>query len=74
MGLRPAAAGYVDAFVAELDGHLEYYCEGLVKKSQGWMSPNECRRSMDMLHGRFGESSASPKWIAAGIVDFATGT
>lgn len=31
MGLRPAAAGYVDAFVAELDGHLEYYCEGWLR-------------------------------------------
>ncbi len=36
----------VDAFMAELDGYMEYYCEGRIKESLGWMSPNEYRRSL----------------------------
>ena len=35
-----------DAFMAELDGYMEYYCEGRIKESLGWMSPNEYRRSL----------------------------
>ena len=31
-----------DEFMAELDAYLEYYCEDRVKRSLGWMSPNEC--------------------------------
>lgn len=36
----------VDAFMAELDGYMKYYCEGRIKESLGWMSPNEYRRSL----------------------------
>ena len=35
-----------DEFMAGLDAYLEYYCEGRVKRSLGWMSPNEYRRSL----------------------------
>ena len=35
-----------DAFMVELDGYMEYYCEGRIKESLGWMSPNEYRRSL----------------------------
>ena len=36
----------VGDFIERLDGHLAYYCEGRIKKSLGWMSPNEYRRSL----------------------------
>ena len=32
-------------FEERLEEYLEYYCEGRLKKSLGWMSPNEYRRS-----------------------------
>jgi putative transposase len=33
-------------FMARLDAYLEYYCEGRIKRSLGWLSPNEYRRSL----------------------------
>jgi transposase InsO family protein len=33
-------------FAERLDAYLKYYCEGRIKKSLGWMSPNEYRRSL----------------------------
>lgn len=36
----------VGEFIERLDGHLAYYCEGRIKKSLGWLSPNEYRRSL----------------------------
>ncbi len=33
-------------FEEGLGEYLEYYCEGRLKKSLGWMSPNEYRRSL----------------------------
>ena len=35
-----------DEFMAELDAYLKYYCEGRIRQSLGWMSPNEYRRSL----------------------------
>ena len=32
-------------FAARLDAYLRYYCEGRIKESLDWMSPNEYRRS-----------------------------
>lgn len=32
-----------------LDGHIEFYNEGRIKKSLGWMSFNECRRSLGLV-------------------------
>ena len=34
-----------EKFMARLDAYLVYYCEGRIKKSLGWMSPDEYRRS-----------------------------
>ena len=36
----------VGEFMSRLDAYLEYYCEGRIKESLGWMSPNEYRRSL----------------------------
>ena len=36
----------IDAFMSQLDAYMEYYCEGRIKESLGWMSPNEYRRSL----------------------------
>ena len=33
-------------FMDRLDAYLRYYCEGRIKRSLGWMSPNEYRRSL----------------------------
>ena len=33
-------------FMARLDAYLEYYCEGRIERSLGWLSPNEYRRSL----------------------------
>ena len=33
-------------FMARLDAYMEYYCEGRIKRSLGWLSPNEYRRSL----------------------------
>ena len=33
-------------FADQLEAYLEYYCEGRIKESLGWMSPNEYRRSL----------------------------
>lgn len=35
-----------EEFIAELYMYLEYYDEGRIKRSLGWMSPNEYRRSL----------------------------
>ena len=34
-----------DEFMERLDAYLRYYCESRIKKTLGWMSPNEYRRS-----------------------------
>lgn len=36
----------IDAFMSLLHAYLERYCEGRIKQSLGWMSPNEYRRSL----------------------------
>lgn len=36
----------VEEFMARLNAYLEYYCERRIKKSLGWLSPNEYRRSL----------------------------
>lgn len=36
----------IDAFMSRLHAYLERYCEGRIKQSLGWMSPNEYRRSL----------------------------
>ena len=33
-------------FIRRLEEYLEYYREGRIKRSLGWMSPNEYRRSL----------------------------
>ena len=35
-----------EEFMERLDAYLEYYCEHRLKRSLGWMSPNEYRRSL----------------------------
>ena len=35
-----------EEFMSRLDAYLRYYCEGRIKRSLGWMSPNEYRRSL----------------------------
>lgn len=35
-----------EEFSARLDAYLRYYCEGRVKRSLGWLSPDEYRRSL----------------------------
>ena len=35
-----------EEFMSRLDAYLRYYCEGRIKQSLGWMSPNEYRRSL----------------------------
>lgn len=35
-----------ETFMGRLDAYLKYYCEGRIKRSLGWMSPNEYRRSL----------------------------
>ena len=34
-----------EEFIERLDAYLRYYCEERIKKSLGWMSPNDYRRS-----------------------------
>lgn len=36
-------------FVGQLEAYLEFYNEGRIKKSLGWMSPNEYRRSLGLM-------------------------
>lgn len=36
-----------DAFMRQLDEYLNYFCERRIKKSLGWMSPNEYRRNLN---------------------------
>ena len=36
----------VEAFMGELNAYLEYYCERRLKRSLGWLSINEYRRSL----------------------------
>ena len=36
----------IEEFASRLDGYLRYYCEGRIKQSLGWLSPNEYRRSL----------------------------
>ena len=33
-------------FAESLDGYLRYYCEGRIKRSLGWLSPDEYRRKL----------------------------
>lgn len=35
-----------EEFMERLDAYMEYYCEGRIKESLGWLSPNEYRRSL----------------------------
>ena len=42
-GFGRAGAG---EFIRRLEEYLEYYREGRIKRSLGWMSPNEYRRSL----------------------------
>lgn len=37
---------YVEVFMAEFDACLRNYCEGRIKESLGWTSPNERRRGL----------------------------
>lgn len=36
----------MEEFESRLEEYLEDYCEKRIKKSLGWMSPNEYRRSL----------------------------
>lgn len=36
----------VAKFVERFDGYMRYYREGRIKKSLGWLSPDEYRRSL----------------------------
>ena len=36
----------VEVFMAEFDACLRNYCEGRIKESLGWTSPNERRRGL----------------------------
>ena len=33
-------------FAERLDAYLRYYCEGRIKESLGWLSPDEYRRKL----------------------------
>lgn len=50
-GLRPAydrdwrGVGFGE-FAERLDAYLRYYCEGRIKESLGWLSPDEYRRKL----------------------------
>lgn len=35
--------------MAELDAYLTYYDEERIKRSLGWLSPNECRRVLGYM-------------------------
>ena len=37
-----------EEFSRRLDDYIEFYNEGRIKKSRGWMSPNEYRRSLGL--------------------------
>lgn len=37
-----------EEFSRLLDGYIEFYNEGRIKKSLGWMSSNEYRRSLGL--------------------------
>ena len=39
----------LETFMAELDAYLTYYDEGRIKRSLGWLSPNEYRRTMGYM-------------------------
>ena len=51
-----------DEFMARLDAYLRCYCEGRIKRSLGWLSPNEHRRKLGYTayRGRSRKSSAPP--------------
>lgn len=38
-----------EIFMAELDAYLTYYDEGRIKRSLGWLSPNEYRRALGYM-------------------------
>ena len=36
----------IGEFMGRLEAYLEYYCEGPIKESLGWLSPMECGRKL----------------------------
>ena len=38
-----------ETFMSELDAYLTYYDEGRIKRSLGWLSPNEYRRALGYM-------------------------
>ncbi len=53
----------LEEFVAKPDGCMEYYREGRIKRSLGWLSPNEHRRSLGYRRSRYEKSSAPPPFF-----------
>ena len=47
-GVQASRATF-EEFSALLDDYIEFYDEGRIKRSLGWMSPNEYRRSLSLV-------------------------
>ena len=46
--------------MGRLEAYLEYYCEGLIKESLGWLSPMECGRKLGNGTPRRSKKSSAP--------------